>query len=324
MDLSVVIICRNEEGAIGSCIESLLGEISGLAKEVILVDSASTDETVQIASRYPVVIVGIDPGALRTPSAGRYLGTLQATGPYILFVDGDMILIRDWVRKALTCFEDPKVGAVAGRLYRVFPGEQLNFDHPDLSPLGYVDRLGGAGLYRRSALLEAGTFNPFMKGEEERELGYRILRAGYRILRIDAPMAYHMEKHRTQSELDENAVHFTGVGQMLRKYGVRHVSWDLLWSHRRVFDAHVALILASVLLAVSLALGQVLLFFSLLCLLAGCFLLLLIVKGKEKVRLFLRSRWRVLVNVIRGTREGIPDAGTYNPRTTLRPSARVE
>ncbi|RPH34855.1 glycosyltransferase [bacterium] len=316
MDLSIVIICRNEEAAIGACIESLLEETSGIEREIILVDSASTDRTVEIAKKYPVAIVCIDPKAMLTPSAGRYLGTLRATGEYILFVDGDMILIRDWIQKALACFGDASVGAVAGRLFRVFPGEQPNYNHGDASPLGPVDRLGGAGLYRRSVLGKAGSFNPFVKGEEERELGYRIIRSGYKILRIEAPMVFHMEKRRTKSEIDENAGHFTGVGQMLRRYGLRRISWDLLWSHRRVFNAHVALLLFLAALAFFLALGNIFLFVAAVGIVAVCFLLLILVKGKEKVFLMLRSRLLILANIIKGMRLGIPDASDYNPRTS--------
>ena len=307
MDLSVVVIARNEARTIGACIESILEQTADFSIEVILVDSASTDRTV----------VCIDPAADLSPSAGRYLGTLQATGDYILFLDGDMILIRDWVRSALAFLKDGKVGAVGGRLFRVYPGELLHCDHPDNYPLGEVDRLGGAGLYRRDVLKKAGSFNPFVKGEEERELGFRINRAGFRILRVDVPMVYHMEKDKTASERDEKAVHFTGVGQHIRRYGLHRISWELLWSHRAALRGHAAALLALVLLLLLLAAGQVLYFTAGVLLLAAFLLAMVLIKGWRKVYLFFRFGFLVLLNLLKGLRLGIPSPDTYRVRTSV-------
>ncbi len=164
----------------GPALNPCLSRGQDLETEIILVDSASTDRTVEIAARYHVTIVCIDPAAALSPSAGRYLGTQYATGNYILFLDGDMILIQDWVRNALPYLQNETVGAVGGRLYRVYPGEELNYLHQDSYPLGSVDRLGGAGLYRRDVLMKTGSFNPFVKGEEERELGVQDQQSGLR------------------------------------------------------------------------------------------------------------------------------------------------
>jgi Glycosyltransferases involved in cell wall biogenesis len=46
--LSVIIIARNEEKMIEDCLKS----VRQLADEIILVDTGSTDKTVEIAKRY--------------------------------------------------------------------------------------------------------------------------------------------------------------------------------------------------------------------------------------------------------------------------------
>jgi glycosyltransferase involved in cell wall biosynthesis len=317
MDLSIIVISRNEERIIGACIESLLEQRSGLETEIILVDSASTDRTVEIAARYHVTIVCIDPAAALSPSAGRYLGTQYATGNYILFLDGDMILIQDWVRNALPYLQNETVGAVGGRLYRVYPGEELNYIHQDSDPLGSVDRLGGAGLYRRDVLMKTGSFNPFVKGEEERELGFRINKAGFAILRVDVPMVFHMEKPPTRSERDEKAKHFAGVGQNIRRYGLRKISWELLWAHRAAFRAHAVVFLAGALLISLLAAGQIMLFTAAAALMALIILVLMLVKGRRKVYLFFRFGFLVLVNLWQGLRLGIPSPNEFKMRTSV-------
>ena len=51
MQISAVIITFNEEENIASCIES----IEDVCDEIIVVDSLSTDKTIEIAKRYPKV-----------------------------------------------------------------------------------------------------------------------------------------------------------------------------------------------------------------------------------------------------------------------------
>ena len=317
MDLSVVVISRNEEAAIGPCLKSLLARTSGLETEIILVDSASTDRTVEIAREYPVTIVRIDECRELSPSAGRYLGTLQARGKYLFFLDGDMIVINGWLQNALTQFEDESVAAVAGNLYRVYPGEELNYEHKNRYVLGKVRYLAGSGVYRREALERTGTFNPFVKGEEERELGFRILQAGYSILRLDVPMVFHMEKARTKAELDEKSKYFTGVGQIFRHYGVQGITRDLLVAHRSIFSFYffglgaalviIAFVAAGFLLSAALMLG------------AGILLGIpvILVKGEKKVSLFVRSRFLILANIVKGFRRGIPDPDGFKAVTSI-------
>ncbi len=201
IDVSVVVIARNEEAGIAACLESALEPTGNLEREIILVDSKSTDRTVEIARRYPVKVVRIDSCSAYSPAAGRYVGTQQANGKYILFLDGDMVLTKGWMDNACAELANDTVAGVAGRLYRIFPGEKLSYRHQGSHPLGSVQYLAGAAMYKRDVLQRVGTFNPFMGGEEERELGYRIRRAGFTLQRLDAPMVFHLEKARTRSEM---------------------------------------------------------------------------------------------------------------------------
>ncbi len=309
--VSVVIIARNEEANIARCIESVLQEIGDLGPEIILVDSASTDRTVEIASRYPITILQLSPVAGLSPSAGRFVGCRHASGEFILFLDADMVLIGGYVSAAIQSMVDPAIAAVGGRLFRVFPGEDLTRAHPEPDTLGRVGSLGGAGLYRAFALKASGGFNPFVKGEEERELGHRIASKGYAILRIDAPMVYHMEKHRTFSEVDEKTEYCQGLGQILRAYAGSEIAVSVLRSNAAAIVSALgfvggvlfALLLVlfsgtAVRIAVVTAIASALLWYK--------------VRG-ELWKLPLGARFRVLllVNILVGWLRGIPDPATY-------------
>ena len=96
--LAVVLITKNQAWNIERLIESVLRATAGVASsEVWLVDSASTDCTVELAKQYPVNILRLRPDLPLTPAAGRYVGYSYSQSQYVLFLDGDMELYPDWL-----------------------------------------------------------------------------------------------------------------------------------------------------------------------------------------------------------------------------------
>jgi len=314
--VSVIVITRNEEAQIASTLESVIRQTAKVEAEIIVVDSASTDQTVSIAGRYPVTIVQLPPGDHLSPSAGRYAGTRASSGELLLFVDGDMVLCDSWVEAMRDALADPAVGGVAGVLYWIRPGEPLHTDHPYRSPVGEHPFLGGAAAYRREALEAAGSFHPFLHGEEERELGYRLRQKGYTLRRLNAPMAYHMAKPRTEGEVKEKARYFRGVGQIMRQHGFSALTADLLLAQRRMFVS--AFLLAVWLpLLVGLLVGGLT---EIAALLAGVSLAgilgLMALKGPARVVLHARGVLLSALYWIRGLKMGLPDPGGFEPVLT--------
>jgi GT2 family glycosyltransferase len=314
--LSVVIITRNEEAAIVACLTSVMREIAGMAAEVLLVDSASTDATVQRAADFPTTILRLEDNGMLSAGAGRRVGTEASRGRYILFLDGDMVLVPGWIPAALDALAPDVRGGVCGRLLWVYPGEDVNASHPDALPTGPVEALGGAAMYRREALLRAGTFNPFMRGEEERELGYRLRRHGYTLQRIPTPMAYHLAKERTQDELEEKAVHYTGIGQILRAYPFRSIAWQVLAAQWRALVEPLAACCSLVAVIVSLAAGWYTLLGLLGALLAVTGCVLAAIKGPGRVILYARATGLGFANFVGGLFLGIPPAASYRVTVT--------
>jgi len=91
--LSVILITQNEAAHIGDCIDSILP----LAAQIVVVDSGSTDETVQIArARGATVVVTPDwPGF--GPQKNRALDL--ATQPWVLSLDADERVTPDLARE---------------------------------------------------------------------------------------------------------------------------------------------------------------------------------------------------------------------------------
>lgn len=237
--LSVVIIARNEAEHIAACIEAVLTAVRGLGPcEIVLVDSCSQDDTVQIAGAYPIRIIELSGTPRCCAALGRCVGTQVTTGAHVMFVDGDSTVHPDWLVTALRVMAaHPEVGAVGGREAQVYyangrvVGEKADYFDTGSAPR-YVDQLGGNGLYRRAALEQAGSFNPYIWSFEEAELGARLRRAGWRLLRVPDAMAQHHTPppdalpeywRRFRSHL------LTGQGQVLRV----SLRQGLFWEHAR-------------------------------------------------------------------------------------------
>ncbi len=196
-DLSVIIITRNEEEMIGRCIESVISsleyaKVKGIiySSEIILSDSASTDKTIEIANKYPIKIVQLLPGWPLSAAAGLYIGIQHCKGSYIQILGGDHILDKEWFIHGIPVLErSGQIAAVEGYEAEYLEGNELmshiktSVEQHDNKPEGETDYAGTA-IFKSEVLRKVGSFNPYLKGGEDRELSYRILEAGYKIMSI--------------------------------------------------------------------------------------------------------------------------------------------
>ena len=201
--VSIVIIGRNEERSIGKCLsaaQAAAEQIGGA--EIIFVDSASTDNTVQVVQSYGVRILSLKPDWKLSPSAGRFIGSHYAQGDFILFVDADTLVYKDFLPAALEHFEhNEDVGGINGRLDDLNErGEMLSDVEERSDAIINVKWLRGpCCFYRRKALQEFGSFNPHLAVEEEAELGLRLVKHGWKLQIIPLSMACHTRCYHAQT-----------------------------------------------------------------------------------------------------------------------------
>ncbi len=120
--VSLVIIGKNEEPFIQAAIASALEASTYVVpSEVLYVDSASTDRTIERARSFPIRILQLKPEWTLTPAAGRYTGFRHAVGEYVFFIDGDSEVEGPWLASAIQFLDvHPEYGAVAGVLNEVW------------------------------------------------------------------------------------------------------------------------------------------------------------------------------------------------------------
>lgn len=121
---SVVITTRNRKNIVLDCLNSVLG-MNYTNFEVILVDNASSDGTVQaVRKKFPRVKVVTAKENLGL-SGGKNLGQRYAKGEYILFLDSDTIVNEKMLGELITLAENnPKIGITVPKMYY--------FDRPDV------------------------------------------------------------------------------------------------------------------------------------------------------------------------------------------------
>lgn len=88
---SIVVTCHNQVSYIQQAVESALAQPHG--KEIIVVDDASTDGSPAILRQYRGRIKLIACETNQGASRARNLGASVATGDYLVFLDGDDVLL---------------------------------------------------------------------------------------------------------------------------------------------------------------------------------------------------------------------------------------
>lgn len=212
VSLSVIVPTYNEADRIETCLESIFETVRAAdavaSFEVVLVDSNSTDETVERALEYPITVLEIPDDDLTTPGAGRYVGTHHANGDLLLFVDGDMAVEPGWLPAAIDAVLEDRVAAVDGHLD----------DVPDGATRSPRDSVNGVALYDADALASVGGFDPFLQSLEDVNLGFELNGEGYRLYRLPAVSAQHPDSDMvTESFRRWNNGYARGTGQVLRK-----------------------------------------------------------------------------------------------------------
>ena len=131
--LSVILITRNEEANLDDCLASL----EGMAQQIVIVDTASSDRTLEIARKYGALISSPTDWPGFGPQKNRALDL--ATSEWVLSLDADERLtpaLRTEIQTAIhlsaqvDCFAIPRLSWYCGRFIR----------HSGWSP-DYVDRL---------------------------------------------------------------------------------------------------------------------------------------------------------------------------------------
>ena len=114
-DISIIIPTKNGGDKFPLALEKMFSYRDKYEFEVVVIDSGSTDGTIQAASRYAVRLFRIAPEEFGHGKTRNYAASISR-GKYLVFTTQDAIpRDNDWIERLALNFDDEKVAGVYGR-----------------------------------------------------------------------------------------------------------------------------------------------------------------------------------------------------------------
>jgi GT2 family glycosyltransferase len=196
--VSIIIVNWNGQQHLQHCLPALLAQ-SQQADEIIVVDNASHDESVDFLKTFPqVTTLQLEENLGFT--GGNIAGYKEATGDYIVLLNNDTKPEPTWLEQLVNCADNlPEVGIVASYLTD-WEGQTIDcagdgctvtgrgFKHhlnekTHMLASGYVfSACAGAALYKREMLEEIGFLDErFFMNAEDTDLAFRAQLRGWKV-----------------------------------------------------------------------------------------------------------------------------------------------
>ncbi len=211
--VSVNILTYNGQDLIGPCLDSVLRQTHPNI-EILVIDNNSRDKTVELVEDFKVKIIKNKENL--GFSAGHNIGIKESKEEYVLCLNQDVVLDKDFVKYAIEAMEkDDKIGSVQGKFYRqekildttgllVFKnrrfvnrgqGEEDRSQYDKIEEIFGAD--GAAPLYRRKALedvkIDKEYFDEdFFMYKEDIDLAWRLRLYGWKAIYESKAIGYHL------------------------------------------------------------------------------------------------------------------------------------
>jgi rhamnosyltransferase len=233
IECSISILTKNEERNIGSCLEAVYSQTGVGAFEVVLVDSGSTDATLEIARGFPIRIEQIPAEAFHHARTRNFAAGL-GRGPILINLSGDAIPTSNtWLHNMIANFDDPGVGAVYGRQLPkqgstmerydtfdvVYGAQKIVKDPAHRNGMGYrFYHFSDVNSAIRRSVWETAPYPENLKMFEDLAIAKRILDAGWKIVYEPEAPVFHSH-HYTGAQLFKR---YFDIGYTLKELEI----WD--------------------------------------------------------------------------------------------------
>jgi len=227
--VTIGICARNSQHVLGSAIESVARQdFPHEGMEIIFVDDGSEDKTLKIMKEHASkmdIPSRIFHGEWKGLGVSRNIVINNAKGDYVIWVDADETLEKDFVRKQMDAIEgNPAAGIATAKLW--IPSENnpvlalelipniVEYSTQNWSRLSKNPGTGGT-TYRLTAAKNVGGFDENIKGTgEDIDIARRMKQAGWLVVRGQGRFYEH---HGGLSSWKELWNRYQGRGKQIRR-----------------------------------------------------------------------------------------------------------
>jgi glycosyltransferase involved in cell wall biosynthesis len=208
--ISVIVPVYNGRAFLDRCLDAILSSDNG-SFEVIVVDDCSTDDSAHISREKGAKVLSTPRQS--GPAYARNLAARAASGEILMFIDADVVVKTDTLAKVAEHFiSEPRLSALFGSYddepaERNFLSQYKNLQHHFVHQNSRSEAStfwSGLGAIRREVFLDHGGFDCAkfaVPSIEDIDLGFRIRRAGHRILLDRDIQATHLKRWDLTSHL---------------------------------------------------------------------------------------------------------------------------
>lgn len=211
--ITISISSYNYEKFLPDAIESALNQT--VPCKVIVVNDGSTDNSLEIAQKYPVKVINqVNKGL----SSSRNTGLMNCETDWILFLDADDILLPNCIEKIEEeiAKSNPDVVGLSFKEFGIRNTEIRLMPNPTIEDFKSANRIGYCSAIKVSVLKECGGYSPRMLwGYEDYALWFDLLTRGKKIVTI--PDIVWLYRTKENSMINDAQAHHVELMQQICK-----------------------------------------------------------------------------------------------------------
>lgn len=200
MFVSIIIPNRNGAATIARCLDAVFTSRFGKSFEVIVVDDASSDNSVEIIRRFPCRLIRLT--RHHGAAGARNAGAAHSRGEMLFFTDADCLLREDTLTLAWQALSAPDPPTVVGGTYTAVPHDDSFFSRFQSAFIHYSETRRAAApdyVATHALAIRTDTFQryggfaeSFLPILEDVEFSHRLRRAGCRLVIDPAIQVRHI------------------------------------------------------------------------------------------------------------------------------------